>query len=121
VASIHPSSPDGVAAGWSGISNGSGRTKALNVTLKGTIADAFGIREDHVPKSETGAVGQPVGRETLKAMVRSPFEVIDRPGLKCAFNFTLCWNADPLTTGDRVDAASDLQFRLSRQLLTSLP
>jgi uncharacterized protein (TIGR03435 family) len=205
VASIRPSNPDEVAARWSGITNGLGRTDALNVTLKGTIADAYGIREDRIlggpawaesdryrilAKAEPPAGQQPAGNKVVKAMLRtllaerfnlklhretrpgevlilglakatakgSPklqlaadgpssyhnghgildaphitmhefaevvshdlrLEVVDRTGLKGAFNFTLRYNADPPSAGDRIDAAADLRFEWTKAIAEQL-
>ncbi len=47
-------------------------------------------------------------------------EVVDRTGLKGAFNFTVRWNADPPTTGDRIDAAAELKWEISTAIAQQL-
>jgi uncharacterized protein (TIGR03435 family) len=219
VASIRPSSPEEIAAGWSGISSGNGRTTALNVTLKGTVAESYEIREDRVlggpawigsdryhimAKSDvpagketagtatarTAAAREGVGKDAVDAMLRTllaerfnlklhretrvgevlilgvakgvtkagmklhraadgpssyhnghgvleapnitmnqlaeilshdlRIEVVDRTGLKGAFNFTVRWNADAPTTGDRIDAAAELRWQISTAIAQQL-
>lgn len=81
VASIHPSNPEQLAAGWSGISSSQGRTSALNVTLKGTIAEAYEVAEDRILGGPEwiysdrvqieAKAGQPVGKEVLDSMLRT--------------------------------------------------
>ncbi len=201
VASIRPSNPEEAAAGWSGITSGRGRIDALHVTLKGTIAECYGIREDRVlggpawagsDRYRIVAKADPVlgkegaGKSGVDAMLRTlladrfslklhretrpgevlvlgvakggaklppaadgpssyhnghgileaphitmlefaevlshelRLEVVDRTGLKGAFHFTLRYNADPPPSGDRIDAAADLRFELSKAIAEQL-
>jgi uncharacterized protein (TIGR03435 family) len=214
VASIRPSNPEEIAAGWSGISSGNGRTTALNVTLKGTIAESYVIREDRVlggpawmgsdryhimakadipagtATARTATAREGVGKDAVDAMLRTllaerfnlklhretrvgevlilgvakgvtkagtklqraadgpssyhnghgvleapnitmnqlaeilshdlRIEVVDRTGLKGAFNFTVRWNADPPATGDRIDAAAELKWQISTAIAQQL-
>jgi uncharacterized protein (TIGR03435 family) len=81
VASIRPSNPEEVAAGWSGITSSRGRTTALNVTLKGTIAEAYEVAEDRIlggpewiysDRFQINAkVDQPVDKKILDSMLRT--------------------------------------------------
>jgi uncharacterized protein (TIGR03435 family) len=201
VASIRPSNPEEAAAGWSGITSGRGRTDALHVTLKGTIAECYGIREDRVlggpawagsdryrivAKADPVLGNEAAGKSGVDAMLRTllaerfslklhretrpgevlilgvakggaklppagdgppsyhnghgileaphitmlefaevishelRLEVVDRTGLKGAYNFTVRWNADAPATGDRIDAAAELRFELSKAIAEQL-
>jgi len=81
VASIRPSSPDQVAAGWSGIQIDHGLVRALNVTLRETIADSYRVAKDRIAGGSewvdsdryqiTAKADQPVGKEILDAMMRT--------------------------------------------------
>jgi uncharacterized protein (TIGR03435 family) len=81
VASIRPSSPEQVAAGWSGFQSARGLVQAHNVTLGETIANSYGVAEDRVAGGPewmnsdryqiTAKADQPVGKEVLDAMMRA--------------------------------------------------
>jgi uncharacterized protein (TIGR03435 family) len=81
VASIRPSNPEEVAAGWSGCQTPRGLVRCINVTLKRAIAGAYGVGEYRVLGGPAWAVsdrfqitakaGRPVGEDVLNAMLQA--------------------------------------------------
>jgi uncharacterized protein (TIGR03435 family) len=81
VASIRPSNPKELDAGWAGISVDRGRFNALNSTLRDIIADAYGVAEDRILGGPewiytdrfqiTAKAEQPVDKKTADTMLRS--------------------------------------------------
>src|ERR1700693_6038620 len=78
VASIRPSRPDEVAAGWSGCQDSPGLVRCTNVTLKRCIVGAYVVGADRVLSGPdwidtdhfqiTARTNQPIGVKDLMAM-----------------------------------------------------
>lgn len=81
VASIRPSSPEEVAAGWSGCTTTPGLVRCNNVTLKRCIVGAYGVGADRVLGGPgwmdadhfdiTARAGQPLGDKALMVMLET--------------------------------------------------
>jgi uncharacterized protein (TIGR03435 family) len=81
VASIRPSSPDEVAAGWSGCQDSPGLVRCTNVTLKRCIVGAYVVGADRVLSGPdwidtdhfqiTARTNQPIGEKDLMAMLQT--------------------------------------------------
>jgi uncharacterized protein (TIGR03435 family) len=81
VVSIRPSSPEPVAAGFSGCATTPGLVRCINVTLKRAISGANGIGLDRVlggpawTESDhfqiTGKTDQPIGEDALNEMLKT--------------------------------------------------
>ena len=81
VASIRPSNPEELAAGWSGCQTGSGLLRCTNVTLKRCIVGAYVVGPDRVlsgPKwidtdrfQITARAALPIGDKALMAMLQT--------------------------------------------------
>jgi uncharacterized protein (TIGR03435 family) len=194
-ASIRPSNPEELA-GPSGMQTGRGLVRATNVTLKRTIAGAYGVGQDRIlggpewSESDrfqiTAKADQPVGEDVLNAMLQTllaerfklvlhrvartgetmvlevakngpklppagaappsynnghsrldatglsmsklveilsrdlKLPVVDRTGLKGAYNFTLRWNPDSAGAIEPDDAAAALRLEMSTAIAQQL-